>query len=267
MSRLYGVGGVSLRHPRLLRAKDETVAVGVREDRRCAPVRTLGLLHKRNALALQLPYCAFDVVGPEGDVHLATGLHGIGEAEEDDSRLRARDAQLEPALLVVKGLIGDQAEAEFLRVERQRPLLISNWNAAELDASNHDRSPFAGDHFPRMRISLQAYYSDQYYSLMHHVAIDDYVLDVLMPDLTGHDRSPAAFLVYLVLWTRLYRTEERSLPVSLQQFVEATGLSKTAVQRSIRLLKRRKLVVAASASPTAVPRYMLVRHWVKRRRR
>jgi hypothetical protein len=31
---------------------------------------------------------------------------------------------------------------------------------------------------------------------MYHVAIDDYVIDVLLPDLAGHDRSPAAFLVY-----------------------------------------------------------------------
>jgi hypothetical protein len=101
---------------------------------------------------------------------------------------------------------------------------------------------------------------------MHHTAIDDYVLDVLLPDLAGHDRSPAAFLVYIVLWTRLYRSAQRSVPISLQQFVESTGLSKTAVQRSLRLLKRRGLVSVTQASPTAIPHYAVVRHWVKRRR-
>jgi len=101
---------------------------------------------------------------------------------------------------------------------------------------------------------------------MHHTAIDDYVLDVLLPDLAGHDRSPAAFLVYIVLWTRLYSSGERSIAISLQQFVESTGMSKTAVQRSILLLKRRRLITATRAKPTAVPRYAVVRHWVKRRR-
>ena len=101
---------------------------------------------------------------------------------------------------------------------------------------------------------------------MHHIAIDDYVLDVLLPDLAGHDRSPTAFLVYIVLWTKLYRSGDRSTAISLQQFVESTGMSKTAIQRSILLLKRRRLIAVTRSSPTAVPYYALIRHWVKRRR-
>jgi DNA-binding MarR family transcriptional regulator len=100
---------------------------------------------------------------------------------------------------------------------------------------------------------------------MHHVEIDDYVLDVLLPDLAGHDRSPAAFLVYIVLWTKLYRFEQRNIGMSLQQFAELTGLSKTAVQRAIRLLNRRGLVKITKGSATAVAEYELVRHWVRRR--
>lgn len=101
--------------------------------------------------------------------------------------------------------------------------------------------------------------------VIDHVPVDDYVLDVLLPDLAGHERSPAALLVYLVLWTRLYRSGERSTAVSLQQLSESAGLSKSAVQAALRLLRRRGLVKAAKASPTAVPRYELVRHWVRRR--
>jgi hypothetical protein len=100
---------------------------------------------------------------------------------------------------------------------------------------------------------------------MHHVEIDDYVLDVLLPDLVGHDGSPAAFLVYVILWTRLYRSEQRSIGISLQQFAELTGLSKTAVQRAIRLLKRRGLAKTTKGSATAVVEYELIRHWVRRR--
>jgi DNA-binding transcriptional ArsR family regulator len=109
-------------------------------------------------------------------------------------------------------------------------------------------------------------YGDIHYSGMYHIAVDEYVLDVLMPDLAGHDRSPSAFLVYMALWSALYRLEERSVALSLNRFSEATGLSKSAVQAALRLLKRRGLVKVTKTSPTAVPRYELVRHWLRRRR-
>ena len=102
---------------------------------------------------------------------------------------------------------------------------------------------------------------------MLHVAIDDYVLDVLLPDLAGHDHSPAAFLIYVVLWTKLYRSEQRSVAISLQQLSELAGLSKSAVQGAIRLLKRRGLIRITKTSATSVPQYELIRHWIGRRAR
>ncbi|HJZ99154.1 MAG TPA: helix-turn-helix domain-containing protein, partial [Candidatus Solibacter sp.] len=94
---------------------------------------------------------------------------------------------------------------------------------------------------------------------MHHVAIDEYVMDVLMPDLTGHDRSPGAFLVYLALWTALYRLSQRRVAMSLREFAEATGLSKSSVQAGMRVLKRRGLIRVTKPSPTSTPQYELVR--------
>ena len=102
---------------------------------------------------------------------------------------------------------------------------------------------------------------------MHHVAIDDYVLDVLLPDLVGHDRSPAAFLIYIVLWTQLFRSEERSTAVSLQKLSELSGLSKSAVQQAVRVLRHRGLIKVRKISETSVPEYELVRHWISRRAR
>src|SRR5215468_2977686 len=102
---------------------------------------------------------------------------------------------------------------------------------------------------------------------MHHVSIDDYVLDVLLPDLVGHDRSPAAFLIYIVLWTLLFRSEERSTAVSLQKLSELSGLSKSAVQQAVRVLRQRGLIKVRKASETSVPEYELVRHWISRRAR
>ena len=112
---------------------------------------------------------------------------------------------------------------------------------------------------------MASVYDLLYYSAMHHVAIDDYVLDSMMPDLVGHDRSPAAFLVYIVLWTQLFRSEERSTTISLQQLSELSGLSKSAVQKAVRLLRRRGLIKVSKESETSVPEYELVRHWVSRR--
>ena len=100
---------------------------------------------------------------------------------------------------------------------------------------------------------------------MQHIGVDEYVIDVLMPDLTGHDRSPAAFLVYLFLWAELYRTEQKQVGASLQRLAEGTGLSKSAVQAALRRLKRRGLLQVTRKSPTAVPEYALVRHWIRRR--
>jgi len=100
---------------------------------------------------------------------------------------------------------------------------------------------------------------------MQHIGIDEYVIDVLMPDLVGHDRSPAAFLVYIFLWAELFRTENKQVAASLQRLAEGTGLSKSAVQAALNRLKRRGLVQVTKNSPTAIPRYALIRHWIRRR--
>src|ERR1700722_19166881 len=100
---------------------------------------------------------------------------------------------------------------------------------------------------------------------MQHIPFDEYVIDVLLPDLTRHDRSPGAFLVYVVLWTALFRSEQRRVALSLRHLAEYSGLSKSAVQAAIRLLNRRGLIKISKTTATAVPQYELVRHWVRRR--
>ena len=82
---------------------------------------------------------------------------------------------------------------------------------------------------------------------------DPYVLDVLMPDLVGHDRSPAAFVVYLYLLGAVTRGRRDSIAASLQTIASETGLSKSAVQLALRRLKRRGLVDAAPSSTPANP--------------
>jgi hypothetical protein len=95
---------------------------------------------------------------------------------------------------------------------------------------------------------------------------DPYVIDTLLPDLVGHDRQPSAFLVYLYLAERVTRAQARSCAVSLSTLAVDTGLSKSAVQRGLRTLARRRLLRVERASATAVPVYTPLRPWARRQR-
>ena len=93
------------------------------------------------------------------------------------------------------------------------------------------------------------------------VPVDDYVLDVLMRDLVGHDRQPAAYLVYLCLYSQAVRMRWRPVRASLRQLAEATGLSKSAVQTSLATLRRRELIETTKPHATAPPAHRVLRHW------
>ena len=93
------------------------------------------------------------------------------------------------------------------------------------------------------------------------IPVDDYVLDVLMRDIVGHDRQPAAYLVYLYLYGQAARTRWKPLPCSLRMLAEATGVSKSAVQTALELLRRRELIETNSDHTTAVPKHRVLRHW------
>jgi DNA-binding MarR family transcriptional regulator len=93
------------------------------------------------------------------------------------------------------------------------------------------------------------------------IPIDDYVLDVLMRDLVGHDQQPAAYLVYLYLYALAARNKWKPISASLRTLAEATGLSKSAVQSALGNLRRRELIVTTRDHVTAVPRHRVLRHW------
>jgi hypothetical protein len=97
--------------------------------------------------------------------------------------------------------------------------------------------------------------------VIKEIVVDDYVISVLMRDLVGHDRMPSAFLVYLHLWGESERQSKVHVRASHQTIAEATGLSKSAVQKGIRCLLGRKLLRAQKDSPTATPEYRVLRTW------
>lgn len=93
------------------------------------------------------------------------------------------------------------------------------------------------------------------------VPIDDYVLDVLMRDLVGHDRQPAAYLVFLTLYRVAALQKWKAVALSLRELADMTGLSKSAVQTALKTLHRRQLIVSRRAHSTAVPTHRVLRHW------
>jgi len=95
------------------------------------------------------------------------------------------------------------------------------------------------------------------------VPVDDYVLDVLMRDLVGHDQQPAAYLVYLYLYGQAARKKWKPISASLRTLADITGLSKSAVQTALESLRRRELIVTTSDHATATPRHRVLRHWRK----
>ena len=95
-------------------------------------------------------------------------------------------------------------------------------------------------------------------------SIDEYVTDVLMRDLVGHDKRPVSFLVYLWLSAEQQR---RDAPVSIsyQELAESIGVSKSSAQTAVGWLLRRQLLQVSKATATATPIYKVQRPWQTRR--
>jgi hypothetical protein len=92
--------------------------------------------------------------------------------------------------------------------------------------------------------------------------LDDYVTDVLMRDLVGHDRRPVAYLVYVWMAAEQQR-RSGVVQISYQEVAESIGASKSSVQASVSWLKRRKLLSASKENATAIPRYTVLSPWRK----
>jgi hypothetical protein len=90
--------------------------------------------------------------------------------------------------------------------------------------------------------------------------LDDYVTDVLMRDLVGHDRRPVSFLVYL--WLAAEQQRRNSVvQVSYQELSENIGISKSSIQAAVTWLTRRRLIAATKENATSTPRYMVFTPW------
>jgi DNA-binding MarR family transcriptional regulator len=91
------------------------------------------------------------------------------------------------------------------------------------------------------------------------IQLDDYVIDVLMRDLVGHDRRIASFLVYL--WFASEQRKGKSVAASYRQIAEAVGISKSSAQAAVAWLIKRKLLESTRKTVTATPRYRVLTPW------
>jgi hypothetical protein len=90
------------------------------------------------------------------------------------------------------------------------------------------------------------------------IPVDRYVVETLLPDLVGHDRSPAAFLVYLVI---LAEAGDGRAALSHAQLAERSGLSRRSVQTAVAHLHRRQLIEVSRRGPTETSEYRPLAPW------
>ncbi len=94
-------------------------------------------------------------------------------------------------------------------------------------------------------------------------SLDPYVVDVLLPDLVGHDKRPSSFVLYLWLYAMTKGVGRKSAFFSYQMLTDRTGLSKRAVQRAVAHLESRQLIRVARRNVTAVPQYTVATPWIR----
>ena len=99
-------------------------------------------------------------------------------------------------------------------------------------------------------------YIDCRYSM---IPLDDYVIDVLMRDLVGHDRRVVSFLVYL--WFTREQRNGHVVEASYRQIAECIGVSKSSAQAAVSWLIKRKLLTSIKKTVTATPRYKVLTPW------
>ena len=80
---------------------------------------------KLNPALFQFFVGLLQIVAGVGHVHeRANPALVLNGGEQNNARFRFRNAQLDPALLIVERLVGDDGESQFLGVKIERPILI-----------------------------------------------------------------------------------------------------------------------------------------------
>ena len=98
---------------------------------------------------------------------------------------------------------------------------------------------------------------------MTQLTLEAYLIDCLLPDLVGHDRRLASYIIYLYLYRQASQQTTWSIRMSHQSIAAATGLSRSAVQSALTHLQSRQLIESSRAHATAVPLHRVLRPWLR----
>src|SRR2546421_13050964 len=96
--------------------------------------------HEFDAAGFQFVVGFLNIVTSKSAMEEGTDF-GLVHGEENEMSVRTADAQLNPSLFVVVGLVRHQFESKLLGIEGQRLVLISSRYADEFDVSDHNFAP------------------------------------------------------------------------------------------------------------------------------
>ena len=94
---------------------------------------------------------------------------------------------------------------------------------------------------------------------MAAIELDPYVVDVLLPDLVGHDRRPSAYLIYLAIAA----CPGGRLVAGYPMLAERAGISRRSAQAAVTHLARRGLLEIVRRGPTDTSEYRALTPWLR----
>jgi hypothetical protein len=183
-----------------IRRNNEPVSFAVFEHRVSPPGLFLWRTFELHSAVFQLLVCLLDVITGVGHVHERADSFFISlRGKQHHTRIRFRNSQFDPALLLIKRLIGNDREPEFIGIKVQGSVLVRHGNADEFDLFNHDAAKLSGLTSSRPQLTmigrkklLSFYrYSD---SRIHFILLNSYlILSVCLVS-----RKP--FLLTIMFW-------------------------------------------------------------------
>ncbi len=90
-----------------------------------------------------------------------------------------------------------------------------------------------------------------------HLRIDPYVVEVLLPDLVGHDRRASAYLIYLVIAA----SPDSRLAAGYDRLAERAGVSRRSAQAAVAHLTQRGLLEITRGGATDTSEYRALTPW------
>ena len=118
-----------------------------------------------------------------------------------------------------------------------------------------------------LKSRFQLLYCLLLYRSVVEITLDAYLFDCLLPDLVGHDRRAASFIIYLHLYRHASQQANWSVRLSISRLPPPLASHKAPSKRTSAHLQNRQLIATSRAHPTAVPLHRVLRPWLRLNRK